>query len=530
MELRTYFEILWRRKWVVLLTILVSIVVVVITTIMTTPIYVASATLRVATVGSGVTGGRSDIGYTERLMNTYNRVVTSSTTRTQIKEQLALAARPVIAVESIPNTELMKISAEAADPAIAQQVAQTAAEILISQSRELYNGSGQTTLEILREQIQQIENELGVIRTEYDKLLAAPTPDTARLEATSQSIELKERSYSTLLDQYERVRLNDALLANTISVVEAAVLPEAPAKPRADLNLVLGFLVGLFGGIGLALLLENLDATLYTIRQIETVTKLPTVGKIPILREPLQLLDAFAGNGYQPQLEAFRRLRVNLLSANAKRASQVMLVTSAGPGEGKSTVVANLAIALAKSGRRVVVVDCDLYQPTLHKVFNLSNEYGLTSILMKQLEVSAAIQKSNRPNVYLITCGPPLPSLHSMPAAAHIMPRTLLAHLEQGAELLGSAEVICFIEQLKQEFDIVLLDTPALAAVIDAAVLAPLADRVLWVIARTHAQRDALRTAQEQLALVNVEDIGVVINYVEQPKAYTKYVKFNGRK
>lgn len=529
MELRTYFAIFWRRKWIMLLFSVVTVMGTGVVTYLATPVYLSATTLRVATVGSSTDSGRTDIGYTERLMNTYSRIVTGATVRDAIKQQLGLAARPQLTVESIPNTELMKLNAEASTPLVAQQIATAAANLLIDQSRELYNGNGQTTQEILQRQIEQAESELATSRNEYDQLAAAPTPDKSRLEAASQAIEVKERTYTTLLDQYERVRLRDALLANTVSVVEPAYLPEAPTKPRRALNLVLAVLVGVIGGMGVALLIDNLDTTLYTVRQIEAATQLPTIGKIPTMVAPLAVVDLPSGAGAQPALEAFRRLRVNLLPPIQQEHGQALLVTSAVPGEGKSTIVANLATTIARSGRRVAVMDCDLYLPTLHKVFKLSNECGLTSILLKQASVAGALQKSDLPNLFLLSSGPPLLTSHPTAGLRKIMPKTFATHLDQGTELLGLADMKEIIAELKAQFDVVLLDTPALLCVTDAAVMAPLVDQVLLVVACAQSQRGDLRAANEQLETVRRDAIRVVVNRTERLRTYAKYSNIRRR-
>ena len=138
----------------------------------------------------------------------------------------------------------MILAAEAADPEIAQAIAATAADLLVRQSREVYGGSGQTTVEILAAQVAQAEEELNTARAEYDHISQSSPDETIRLDAMSQSIGLKERTLATLLDQYEDARIQETLLANSVSVVEPAYLPDRPSKPRAALNLVLGAVVG----------------------------------------------------------------------------------------------------------------------------------------------------------------------------------------------------------------------------------------------------------------------------------------------
>lgn len=456
--------------------------------------------LRVATVGSGSESLRTDIGYTERLMNTYVQIVTSRSTRRDLREQLGLSQVPQISVDLIPNTELMVIRAEATDPEVASAVANAAAQFIVTQSQELYSGVGQTTEEILAKQLQQVEEELAQVRAEYERLVTETPEDVASIDAADQSIALKERTYATLLDQYETARLNEALRANAVSVVEPATPPTGPAKPRPALNITLGIVGGLIAGVGLAVLLENLDTTLYTTEQIETAAQVVTMGKIPEAKDDLAI--ARLGNGHYPQLEAFRRLRTNILAFEDSTSPQVVLLTSAQRSEGKSTVSANLAVTIAQSGRKVVVVDCDMRLPTVHKLFDLPNKRGLTSVLTQEVELADALLYTTFPRVQVLTSGPLPPN---------------------PTELLGSPQMALLLEELKEQFDYVLLDTPALLSVADAAVLAPKADKVAIVVAQSKTRREDLQMVHKQLSNVKTKSIGIVVNRAELSEGYTSY-------
>lgn len=519
MELRSYFAIFRRRFWLILLTALVALLGALAINYLETPSYTSSVTVRIATVGSGVAGERSDINLSDRVMSTYARIVTGGSVRSQITQQLGLTERPGITAETIPGTELLRVQATASSAQIANDIANAAAQILIDQGREIYGGSGRSTLDIVAAQIDQVEAELATARDEYEELLSAPNADPQQLSAANQLIELKERTYSTLLDQYERVRINQALLSNTVSVVEPAYVPTAPSKPRTTVNLVIGLLFGFFAGLMIALLAENLDTKLYTTSQIQAVAKLPTVGQIPVFHDRSSPIAAMSSqNGNRPQFEAFRLLRINLLSwQNDQSHHRAFLVTSADVGEGKSTVVANLAVTFARSGRKVVVVDCNMHRPALHTIFSVPNEYGLTTVLTEQASVAGVVQPTKIPNVNVMTIGPILPNLATLPVPAAIVPQGLAKRLDQESELLGSREMAAVIEQLRQDYDIVLLDTPALLSVMDAAVLAPLVDHVVLVVERAHAHRDALRAVTERLHYVQANSIGLIINRAEDP-------------
>lgn len=492
MELRQYLEVIKRRKWIIILTTIITTALVALATFLATPQYQSTTTLRVATI--------TNIDYTQLLMNTYARIATSATARTELRERLNLQDSPVINVELVPGTELMTITAEAPDPELAQGIANTTAAILAAQSREIYSGSGQTTTEILAAQLAQAEQELSEARDEYDRVLAESPTDATAIDAINQSIALKERTYATLLDQYESARVNEALLANSVSVVEPANLPVSPSKPRVLLNLALGLLSGLGLGFVLAFLVENLDMRLYTTEDIEDATNFPTVGRIPEARDDLQI--ARIGNGHYPQVEAFRRLRTNILTLDPDGESQVLMMTSAQRGEGKSTVAANLAVTIAQSGRKVVVVDCDMRLPTMHKIFELPNKRGLTSVLTKEVELDEAISYSTYPRLHVLTSGPLPPN---------------------PTELLGSPRMAALVKELQEQFDYVVLDTPAILSVADAAVVVPMADTVVWVVTRAQTRRDDIETVRRQLMNVRAKSVEVVVNKADESSDYNAY-------
>ena len=263
MDLKAILAILWGNKWIIIATTVITVAVVAVTTFLSTPIYSASTTLRVATAsGSSVTS--ADYMYADRLMNTYTKIATSGPILKELMTKLGLSTKPILNVATVPNTELIRITAENPSPVVAQTTANTLAEILIAQSRELYVGGGKSTKEILSEQLTQAEAELNQARQEYDALVAQSPGDSERIDVANQAIRLKESTYTTLLEQYDAARLKEAIRENTISMIEPAVVPTSPTKPRVVLNVGLGFLLGLVGGLGLAFLFQNLDNRLYT--------------------------------------------------------------------------------------------------------------------------------------------------------------------------------------------------------------------------------------------------------------------------
>lgn len=427
MELRTYLNILWRRKWIVVITPLIAMVVAIAGTFMMTPTYVATATLRI-TMRDGSSDLFGNLMYGERLMNTYAAIIKSGPVLESLKQQLEIDEAPEVTVEFPANTELMEISVTTQDPLLAADAANTLAQILMNESR----------------------------RTKVGR-------------------------------------------THPISVVDPAVPPQNQDSPQTILILAFGIIVGVGGGLGLAFLFENLDTTLYSPNQIVATTELVILGQIPTVKNYQKV--AFM-NGQTAQGEAFRRLRTNIFVPNQEILWHSLLVTSAEPGEGKSTITANLALTTAQSGRSVLVIDSDLRLPTLHQIFGLSNQIGLSNVLKQEVPLAEAIQPSDIPGVQVLTSG---------------LPTT------KPAELLGSPQMAALIEQAKQQFDFVLLDTPALLAVADAAILAPVVDGVIVVIKLSATRQEAVTAACEQLATVKATPVGIVVNRAKQNDAYTYY-------
>jgi succinoglycan biosynthesis transport protein ExoP len=502
MDIRDYIAILWRRKWVIAVTVAVTVIVTVAGTLTAPPVYEASTTLRILTAAGGsVEWVQYDTWYADRLMNTYAQIATSGPVMEELIIRLGLDRPPTVEAEILANTELLRITVEDLDPTLARDTANALADILMLQHDELHTEGGSTAREILGEQLAQIADELDQARREYESLEARSPQDSEGVAAASRSVELKEETYSTLLTQYEQVRVREAIRANTLSIVEPAVAPRTPSKPRRELIAAMGFIVGLVGGTGLAFLFENLDTTLYTVQQVEDVTGLSTLGRIPTARR-LQEIALFSTSS--PQGEAIRRLRTTVFALDRDVPLRTLLVTSTEPKEGKSTVVANLAYAIAQSGRSVIVVDGDLRRPALHKVFGLSNDIGLSSILKQEATLDEVIQDGKFPGVRLLASGP-------------------LAL--DSAELLGSPQMTALVEQLLQRFDEVLLDTPALLAAPDAAVLVPTVDGVLLVVGLTKARQEAVKAACQYLADIKARSVGVVVNRTGQDVSYSHYYR-----
>ena len=277
-----------------------------------------------------------------------------------------------------------------------------------------------------------------------------------------------------------------------MSVVQPATAPEAPSNPNKKIIIPLGLILGLMAGVALAFLLENFDTTMHSSEEIAKRVELPVLGRIPSGTRG-RLTVFFPEKS--PQEESFRRLRTTIFALDPNAELRSLMVTSAQPSEGKSTTVANLALAIAQAGRRVIVVDGDLRKPTMHRVFRVGNSVGLSNVLTREVALDEAIQYSMIPGVQVLAAGPASPN---------------------PAELLGLPEMSEAIEELSKQFDFVLIDAPSLQTVADAAVLSLIVDRVVVVVARGVVRQETVDSALDELASVHCKPMGVVVSRAER--------------
>jgi non-specific protein-tyrosine kinase len=442
--------------------------------------------------------------YADRLMNTYVKLATSGPVVSELVDKLGIILPPTIKVVTVPNTELIQISVESTSPVLAQEAANTLGDILVAQSKELYSGGGKSLHEILEGQLAQAEAELKQARLDYETLTVKQPDNLEEIAAASKTLELREKTYANLLEEHEQALLRDARRANTISVVEQATTPLSPSRPNKMINISLGLIMGLCGGIGLVFLMENWNKRLYTSEQIESVTGMTILSKIPKVENKSIILSFDSQKSANvPLREAFCRLRTNILSQGLSSSGgaplHTFMVTSAEPGEGKSIVSVNLAMVMAQSGQTVILVDADLRLPSLHKYLQLPNSYGLSSILSRGAHLREVVQASPIPGLSVITSGPLPPN---------------------PADLLGSPGMKSLIDELSEQYDLALIDTPAYLPVTDAAVLAPLAGGVVLVVQRIAIHENALREVCRHLEDINIQPVGIVVNQAEASGSY----------
>jgi polysaccharide biosynthesis transport protein len=332
--------------------------------------------------------------------------------------------------------------------------------------------------------------------------------------------------YEGLLQKLKEAGVSAGLRSNNFRIIDAARAPMGPIEPNIPRNLLFGFVLGAATGVGLAFLLEGLDNTIRTTDQAQMISGLAPLGMIPLgsksAREgpnPKRLVIASSKEAVElvtqvrPQsqmAESYRALRTSLLLSSLGSPPKVIMVTSALPQEGKTTTSINCAVVLAQKNVRVLLIDADLRRPSIHKTLGMGPRSGLSNVLTGSTTLEQAITRTAiLPNLYVLPAGTPPPN---------------------PAELLASTNMRDVLEQLRGEYDHIVVDTPPSLSVTDAVVLSPRADAVVLVIRSGKTTKQALRRSRDILAQVNAKVVGVLLNAVDLSSPdYYYYYEYQGK-
>jgi tyrosine-protein kinase Etk/Wzc len=345
---------------------------------------------------------------------------------------------------------------------------------------------------IMRERA--VDEVLAVYRVQLAKLPQIEQ-DLARFQ---KDVLIQEKTYGFLLEKEQDTQIIRASTVSNIRVVDPPVPATRPISPKVGQNLILGLLLGLLLGIGFAFFADYLDDTIKDMEDLGRRLRTACYGVIPFVREAHERRKAkqphlVIEHKHSPVSEAFRSLRTNVLLSSADTPPRVITVTSAGMGEGKTFIAVNLAAVSALTGKRTLVIDCDMRKPQAHVVFGIENEAGLSSCLAVQTDLHQAVKKTSVENLDAITSGPIPPN---------------------PSEMLGSSRMAALLERLKGEYELILLDTPPITLVADPLITAKLSDLTLVVVRSEVTPTSALKGALEQLEAVQVKASGVVLNAV----------------
>ncbi|MDF2693827.1 MAG: Tyrosine-protein kinase EpsD [Labilithrix sp.] len=311
---------------------------------------------------------------------------------------------------------------------------------------------------------------------------------------------------------------------NNIRLIDTPNEPKAPIAPRVGTNVGIGFLTGLLLGIALALLREALDNTLKTPEDLEKRLNVTFLGLLPEMAD--EDIDGKRVKGRRkarriktelpPELlvherpasgiaEAARSLRTNLMFMNPDKPYRRILVTSAAPSEGKTTVAVSVAVSLAQGGQRVCIIDCDLRRPRLHRIFDRAGDIGLMNVIVGEATIEEVAKPTIVPNLYCIPCGPIPPN---------------------SADVVASEKFKHLLDELGEHFDRIVLDSPPVVAVTDSAILSTLVDGVLLVVRAFKTTFGLSRSGLRTLRDVDAPIAGAVLNAVNLDRheyAYQRY-------
>ena len=322
--------------------------------------------------------------------------------------------------------------------------------------------------------------------------------------------ESSRQMYDLLIKRFKETSLTEEMKTGNIRTIDRAEIPRKSVKPRKKLNLMLAMVVGLFMGVGLAFFLEYLDNTIKSPEEVADYLGVPYLGPVPAftMNGSVDGVSAELVSVHSPKStvsEAYRGLRTSIRFSSTDNKPCVIMLTSAGPMEGKSLTCANLAIILARSYKPILLIDGDMRKPRIHKIFQSSHRKGLSSVLVGKDTPADAIVKTQVKGLHLLPVGPIPPD---------------------PSELIGSKTMAQFIASLKKKYAYIIIDTPPVMAVTDAVALSPFVDTVMLIARVGSTPRQVIKHSIDQLRAVNANILGVVLNGVGTGKGSYYYSQY----
>ncbi|QCI29027.1 GumC family protein [Caminibacter pacificus] len=344
----------------------------------------------------------------------------------------------------------------------------------------------------IRVSIQNQMQTLLKIKKEYTKMLENLPQNERKLADLLRTYQVNEKIYSYLLEKRAATAIAKASIVSNNRVIDPALVPQKPYKPKKVLILVIGFILGLILGIVVALVKEFLSTKIKSKEDVEKLTDVPIVGTVPHFKKKDTVLKTL--NAPKSAVaEAFRAIRTNLKFISPEKL-QVIVVTSTISGEGKTTVASNLAGIYSLSGKKTLLVNLDMRKPTLHKVFNVDNNIGISSVLVNEKTVDEVIKKTKYSNLDIITSGPIPPN---------------------PGELIQSRKMDEVIEELRGKYDIVIFDTPPVGLVVDAMHLLEKSDANIYLFRAEYSKKDFVKTLND-LKQKGFKHLSIVINDISK--------------
>lgn len=529
LDLTYYLDVVLRRRWIVAAAAVIVFVTAALITFTTKPVYQASALLviekergGVVQNGSMVENSNDDYYQTQYkllqsrslLQRVYTDLKLSETSefadpRGMVKLQKAVTISPV------QRSRLVYVRVDSHDAMLAAAIANRLSEAFVEQNLANQLFISKEVLQALQAKggdsnaadlpavvnsplIQSLKGEYAKLQSSYAELYSRYTekhPTVIRVKSSMVALDSQIRSETARIVASMKTELSGQLKGNNVRIIDTALVPESPIKPKKSTNLLLGLLGGLSLGLGLAFLIEMLDQSVRTQEDIENKLGQPFLGVLPQTRiQDRKIYAPMLADELSLTSEAFRNLRTMVDFAGVGGKAKALLVTSTIQGEGKTYVASNLAVALAQLGESVLLIDGDLRRPNIHRAFEISSEKGLSEFLVsgrKTEDVLDLVQKSGIPGLSILPCGqrPPNPS-----------------------ELLNTPRLGALVAWARENFDRV---------VVDCTPMFPINDTLLWgrhinagvfVVRYGETRTPLIVTACQKLVTGGIKPLGIAIN------------------
>jgi capsular exopolysaccharide synthesis family protein len=507
MELRDYLTVLRHRKWLIAAAgVLVGLTALALSLVQT-PVYQASARLLLEPTQSVFeSASPPPVDVATEIQRLESRPVEDA-----VRQKVGAA--PKVKAIRVEQTQVIRLTTESTSPAQAAAFANAYADAYIAYRVQQAVDQLEKATGPVQEKIDALNKEIKPLQDEIAAQPSGPARDAKTLELGPKMNALlqNQASFRSTLD---KLQIDAALKSGGVQLVAPATVPSAPVRPNPIRNSALGLSVGLLFGVGLAFLFEHLDDSIKTkedlSRVVGDVTVLGVIPAVPGWRNRTDARLVSRDESKSPAAEAYRSLRTSIQFIGLDRKLQVLQITSPNASEGKTTTLANLAVALGQAGQTVAILSCDLRRPRIHEYFGLSNEVGFTSVLLGESPLGSALQRvPNVPRVLLLASGrlPPNPS-----------------------ELLSSRRSDELIAAIREKVDIVLVDSPPVLPVTDAAVLSASVDGTLLVAMAGQTTVKELARSMEILRNVDTTVVGAVLNgaTAEAGYGYGYYAEENG--
>ncbi len=493
-DIKEYIYLFWSWAWLIVLAGIVAGAAAYFISSRQTPIYETSVRLLVSNPPelSNVDNYNTMItSYT--MPNTYSEMVVVSPVMQGVIDKLQLdmtadELKGSISVDLVTDTQIIVLTATDTDPQRAADIANATAEVFADHVRQLHAQRYTSSKEGIAKQVEDMSAKID----ETNKTLARTYSDSEKMQLETRLTEYT-RLYSDMVMTYEQVRLAEAQTSANVVVTEPATPNDFPVSPRTSRDTLLAAVVGMLLAAGVIFAVDMLDDTIKNPEEVRKSFNIPILGVIArhAITDGKPVSEA---EPRSPVAESFRSLRTNINFASVDSPLRKILITSPTPKDGKTTISSNLAVVLSQGEKKVVLVDADLRRPQVHQRFGMQNRFGLSDLFVQPIEkLGDALQPSSSPRLAIITSGslPPNP-----------------------AELLTSQRMATILDLLKGGFDTILIDTPPILTVTDAAALAQNMDGVILVAKPGTTKKAALRQSIETLRAVKANILGVVLNEV----------------